>query len=103
MFFSEHIKSQLKTLLSEIKGRLPSFLSLPRNPRSELWFYYQFITCTTFLKKRQFKTLSSEIKGRLLLFYLYQQHPWFDFGLLSINNLNTMFKKRQIIIVISYE
>ena len=49
----------LKKLLTEIKGHLPEFLSLPYDPRGKIWKFYQTHTCTTVIDQGQFLIIVS--------------------------------------------
>ena len=40
----------LKRLLTQIKGTLPPTLQLPEDHRSNIWYYYRTLTCTTILE-----------------------------------------------------
>ena len=40
----------LKRLLTQIKAKLPPTLKLPEDHRSNIWYYYRTLTCTTILE-----------------------------------------------------
>ena len=40
----------LKRLLTQIKAKLPPTLKLPEDHRSNIWYYYHTLTCTTILE-----------------------------------------------------
>ena len=46
-------------LLTEIKGHLPEFLSLPYDPREKIWKFYQKLTCTTVIDQGRFLIIVS--------------------------------------------
>ena len=39
----------LRKLLVQIQAKLPSTLKLPEDPRSDIWYFYRTLTCTTIL------------------------------------------------------
>ena len=44
----------LKKLLTEIKGHLPEFLSLPYDPTGKIWKFYQTLTFATVIDQGKF-------------------------------------------------
>lgn len=40
----------LKSLLIQIKTKLPSTLKLPEDPEADIWYFYRTLTCTTVLE-----------------------------------------------------
>lgn len=45
----------LKTLLLEVVSKLPNNLELPRNPRNDIWYFYQTLTCITYLEDNEIR------------------------------------------------
>ena len=54
LFPSVITAQSLKRLLLEIKSTFPHHLTLPNDHVSELWKYYQSLTCTTILDRGMF-------------------------------------------------
>lgn len=45
--------NQLKTLLSDLKTRLPINYQLPENPQTNIWYFYEILHCTTYLSENK--------------------------------------------------
>ena len=45
----------LKELLLEVVSKLPNNLELPRNPRNDIWYFYQTLTCITYLEDNEIR------------------------------------------------
>ena len=41
--------TNLRSLLLEIKNKLPATMRLPSDPISDIWYFYNTLTCTTYL------------------------------------------------------
>ena len=56
MLFLNHLSpslitpKDLKRLLTQLKAKLPPTLKLPEDHRSNIWYYYRTLTCTTILE-----------------------------------------------------
>ena len=65
----------LKKLLTEIKGHLPKFLSLPYDPRGKIWKIYYTITCATVIDQGRFLIIVLipllDTQGSILLIWLH--------------------------------
>ena len=46
---SSVVPHQLKSLLIQIKTKLPPTLKLPEDPEKNIWYYYRVLTCSTIL------------------------------------------------------
>lgn len=49
----------LKSLLIQIKTKLPSTLKLPEDPEANIWYFYRTLTCTTVLENDKILVLIS--------------------------------------------
>ena len=68
----------IKRLLTQIKAKLPPTLKLPEDHRSNIWYYYRTLTCTTILEDDRIvvvmsipRSLTSQANMMLLKYIIY--------------------------------
>ena len=47
----------LKALLLEVISKLPNNLELPRNPKNDIWYFYQTLICITYLEDNEIRII----------------------------------------------
>ena len=48
----------LKALLLEVVSKLPNTLELPKkNPKNDIWYFYQTLTCITYLEDNEIRII----------------------------------------------
>ena len=45
----------LRSLLVEIKSKLPNNFELPRSPTTDIWYYYKTLTCVTYMEDNEIR------------------------------------------------
>ena len=45
----------LRSLLVEIKSKLPNHFELSRSPKTDIWYYYKTLTCVTYMEDNEIR------------------------------------------------
>ena len=64
-----------KTLLFEVVSKLPNTLELPKNPKNDIWHFYQTLTCITYLEDNVIRiTLKIPLMNTKQKYEVYKVH-----------------------------